>query len=117
LNLEHDEQDFPEDIRHEAVSLKLITGKPVDKKALFENLWQALDTQYSVLLQGQGEKLIRSFENHSVFSLGEQVIVQVEGRRDSGYYAGIDSRGGLVLEKEGKKNSYYSAEIKAIIRD
>ncbi|MGD8537049.1 MAG: biotin--[acetyl-CoA-carboxylase] ligase [Candidatus Aminicenantes bacterium] len=114
LNLSHEKDDFPEEIRQQAVSLKLITKEDTDEKALLENLWQALNRWYGLFLQGKREKIINAFQERSAFPLGSEVTLALDGEEISGIYKGINSQGGLVLEREGVEKTFFSAEIKTV---
>ncbi len=106
--------DFPEEIRPHAVSLKLITKEETDEKALLENLWQALNHWYRQFLQGKREGIISAFQEKSVLPLGSEITLALDGEEISGIYKGINPQGGLVLEREGEERAFFSAEIKAV---
>jgi len=117
LNLSQKKEDFPEEIRSIATSLKLITGKIVDEAALLRNLWKALNRWYLLFCQGQGHKIVWSFEKNSIFPPGKKITVESEKGLTTGIYRGIDSFGGLILEAGRKKTSFFSTEIKAITHE
>jgi BirA family biotin operon repressor/biotin-[acetyl-CoA-carboxylase] ligase len=114
LNVSHGKDDFPEEIRQQAVSLKLITKEEPDEKALLENLWQALNHWYGQFLQGKKEGIISAFQERSALPLGSEVTLTLDGEEISGIYKGINSQGGLVLERGGEERAFFSAEIKAV---
>jgi len=114
LNVNHRKDDFPEEIRQQAVSLKLITEKDTDRNTLLESLWQALNHWYGQFLQGKVEEIISAFEERSVLPLGSEVTLALDGEEISGIYKGIDSKGGLILERSGEERAFFSAEIEAV---
>jgi len=114
LNVSHRRETFPEEIRHQATSLKLITKVEVDKKALLGNLWPVLNYWYGQFLQGKAENIVRAFQENSVLAPGKDITVITEGTEVSGTYQGIDLLGGLILETRGERRSFFSAEIKTI---
>lgn len=115
LNLSHKKKEFPEAIRSISTSLKLITKKDVDREGFLQNLWKALNHWYQLFCRGQGLKIIRSFEEGSVFTKGQKIMLQSQKGHITGIYKGVDSQGGLVLEEGGKDKAYFSAEIKKLI--
>lgn len=117
LNLNHEKEDFPPDIRPLATSLKLITSKEVDEQALLQSLWKALDHWYRLFCQGQGMRIAQAYERNSLLSPGDKLALENERGEFTGIYRGIDSRGGLILEEGGRMASYFSAQIKAIIHE
>lgn len=117
LNVSHEKSDFPEEIRQQATSLRLILKKDVDKKTILQNLWCSLDYWYEKLLNNEREKITSEFQEYSILSLGENFSVITERGEVTGIYAGIDLQGRLILERERKKRALYSAEIKTIKND
>jgi len=114
LNVSHERNDFPEEIRRQAVSLKLISEKNIDEGNLLGNLWQALNHWYGQFLQGNREKIISTFQEKSVLPLGKEITLATDTEEISGIYRGINAQGGLVVESRGEKKTFFSAEIIAI---
>lgn len=114
LNVSHERNEFPEEIRTHATSLKLIKKEDVDTKGILENLCSTLNHWYSQFLLGKEEKIVRSFQESSLLPLGKEVTVVTESTEIPGIYRGIDSQGGLILDRRGKRSSFFSAEIKRI---
>jgi BirA family biotin operon repressor/biotin-[acetyl-CoA-carboxylase] ligase len=86
LNLNHGRDDFPEEIRDQATSLKLISKEDMDKNFLLGNL--------------------------SILPPGKEITLVSESGDVPGVYRGIDTQGGLILESRGKRRAFFSAEIK-----
>ncbi len=114
LNVSHLEEDFPEEIRQQAISLKCITGEGPDEKELLSGLWTALNQWYGLFLKKEADRITRAFLERSTLTLGEEVILVTDKEEISGIYRGIDHQGGLILESGGKKKVHFSAEIKTI---
>lgn len=117
LNVGHRREDFPEEIRHQATSLKLITKAEIDKKAILGNLWPVLNYWYGQFLQGEAENIVRAFQENSILPPGKDITVITEGTDVSGTYQGIDLLGGLILVTKRERRSFFSAEIKTIKSD
>jgi BirA family biotin operon repressor/biotin-[acetyl-CoA-carboxylase] ligase len=114
LNLNHGRDDFPEEIRDHATSLKLISKANTDKNILLRNLWPALNRWYVGFLREEEEKIIRNFQENSILPLGMEIILATERGEIHGIYRGIDTQGGLILDSRGKIKSFFSAEIKTV---
>jgi BirA family biotin operon repressor/biotin-[acetyl-CoA-carboxylase] ligase len=114
LNISHARDDFPEEIRDQAISLKLISKERPDEKVLLNNLWQALSHWYGQFMHGKGDMITSAYQEISVLSPGKKVILDTDRGEISGIYRGINPQGGLVLESEGKKTTYFSAEIMVV---
>lgn len=114
INLSHRRKDFPEEIRSLATSLKLISKKHMDRDKFLGKLLKALNNWYRLFLERRNEEIVRSFQSHSLLPLGKEIKLVTETEEVLGTYAGIDSRGGLILETKGKRASFFSGEIRTI---
>jgi BirA family biotin operon repressor/biotin-[acetyl-CoA-carboxylase] ligase len=114
LNLNHDRGDFPEEIRQQAVSLKLITKEDIEEGQLLGNLWQELNHWYGQFLLAKREGIVKAFQKRSVLAVGREMTVDMDGEMISGIYRGINLQGGLILECEGEKKILFSAEVTAL---
>lgn len=114
LNLNHGRDDFPEEIRDQATSLKLISKEDMDKNFLLGNFWPALNHWYGGFSQEEQEKIINRFQENSILPLGKEITLITESEEVPGIYRGIDTQGGLILESRGKRRAFFSAEIKTV---
>jgi BirA family biotin operon repressor/biotin-[acetyl-CoA-carboxylase] ligase len=114
LNINHGRDDFPEEIRHQATSLELISKEDVDEDILLKNLWHALNQWYGRFLQNEKDKIVCHFQENSILPLGKEITLVTESGEVSGVYGGIHSQGSLILESQGKRKSFFSAEIKTM---
>jgi len=116
INLSHKREDFPEEFRSQATSLKLLLRKEIDKEILLSKLWEILDDWYNFFLQGKDVQIVRVFEECSVFSSGEKLTVETEKERIKGEYRGLDLRGRLLLVTGKRERSLLAAEVLEIKR-
>jgi BirA family biotin operon repressor/biotin-[acetyl-CoA-carboxylase] ligase len=112
LNISHRSEDFPEDIRASATSLRLITNSDIDERELLEKLWPALSHWYLLFCQGEGERIVSAFQENSIVPLGKELTLVTQEGEISGIYRGIDPDGGLILEINGERRSFFTAEIR-----
>jgi BirA family transcriptional regulator, biotin operon repressor / biotin---[acetyl-CoA-carboxylase] ligase len=73
INVNHEEHDFPPDLRALATSVRMALKRAGDPEALFHKLLESLANWYDVFCRGGQETIIRSFEAHSTFRKGETV--------------------------------------------
>jgi BirA family biotin operon repressor/biotin-[acetyl-CoA-carboxylase] ligase len=114
LNMNHARDDFPEEIRHQATSLKLISKKDTDENIMLKNLWPALNHWYGRFLRDEKDKIVSQFQENSILPLEKEITLITESGEVSGIYRGIHSQGSLILECRGKRKSFFSAEIKTV---
>lgn len=115
LNVRHKKADFPEALRRAAVSLRMITRRPPDQEGLLVELGKALTVWYRLFVEGSKEKIVRTFEKHSTFSLGERITLVSGGRKVSGVYRGLGIDGALRLESGGRVRSFLAARVESAV--
>jgi BirA family biotin operon repressor/biotin-[acetyl-CoA-carboxylase] ligase len=114
LNVNHEEADFPEELRAMATSLRLITGRPWDREALLTRLCQTLDSWYNSLIRGGKDEVIRGYEERMAFAPGTRVRVATLRDEIRGVYCGLTQEGRLRLERDGRPESLSFEEIRAL---
>lgn len=115
LNVHHEKQDFPEPLRASAVSLRMITRRSPDEEGLLTELWRALDRWYRLFVGGSHEEIVRAFERHSTFSLGERIVLASEGGKIGGIFRGLEINGALRLESGGQVRSFLAAQVESAV--
>ncbi len=101
LNVHHDTQDLPEELRATATSLRLATGRVIPRGDLAAEIYNGLDRWYREFTEGRFETILARGRERSAI-LGSSVDVLAEDERWSGRAVDLDSDGALlVLEKSG----------------
>jgi len=99
--------DFPEEISHIATAVENETGTDVSREALLAEIVNELDKLYKTYTDGH---FLEEYRRLSCVT-GKDIKVI---RGDEVFYAkalGIDKKGGLVIEKDGRTEVLYSGEI------
>lgn len=109
VNLE--EADYPEELRAKAVSLKMASGRTIDRIELIAAAMEEFETLYD-LYREQGFAPIRSmWEAHSVTLHRPAALLTPQGRVE-GVPEGLDDAGGLIVrQRDGTLRTIYSAEM------
>lgn len=116
VNLNHQEEDFPETLRPHSTSIRLITGRPQDRDRLLKCLCQTFGSWYNSLYQGRRREVIRAFEKRMTFSTGDGIVMTTEDGRIPCFYKRLDEDGRLVIERNGNTLSFSFEEIRALDR-
>ncbi len=104
LNLNHGPDDFPEELRDKAISLRQAYGHRVDREEILNQLWPNINFWYQVFLDGQDKRIINFFEQHHIFSKGEEIRIDFNGQEIIGLFDGLSPDGALVIvTAEGRK--------------
>ncbi|MCS7089213.1 MAG: biotin--[acetyl-CoA-carboxylase] ligase [Verrucomicrobiota bacterium] len=97
VNLER--RDFPNELRAVATSLRLETGRPLDRPALAAALLVALDEDYRRICQGRFREVADEWARHCS-TLGRQVVLLLGRRRLGGRAEALDDTGALLVRTE-----------------
>ncbi|MDP2914270.1 MAG: biotin--[acetyl-CoA-carboxylase] ligase [Candidatus Aminicenantes bacterium] len=112
LNVDHDLDDFPEDIRALAVSVRMATQRPTDRERLLGLLLAEIERWRDVFSgPAGGDEIVRTFERHSIFRKGDPVTVIKDDERIQGVYHGVGYDGALSVLVESDIRRFTSADI------
>lgn len=100
VNLNACEDDFAEELRPIATSVRMETGAPVDRLAFTAALLARLETAYEAFVDRGFAALAPAWEKRSLLT-GREVAVAGVGGELRGQCVGIDSDGALLLERDG----------------
>ena len=110
LNCHHEAEDFPEELRSIAISLKSATGTAPSTLLLAARLIESLYEMDRQLLSDPHS--IMSQYRLDCVTLGRPVTVIREDRERRGYAAGLDDRGGLIVDyPDGSRETVNSGEV------
>ncbi len=101
LNLNLAREQVPSELRDNATSVLIATGRRCDRIALAGALFKRLDTRY-METETRGFGVIRPLWEHFSALTGRSVVVVDTGARIAGVVKGIDADGALLLETTGR---------------
>ena len=117
LNVRQKKEDFPRELRPKAVSLAMVVNKRVRMSDLMRSLLEEIGRVFRIIEEGKKAEVIRSFLARTVHPAGTPLTVVTDAGSRSGIFAGLDDRGGLLLDENGRRGVYYSAEISLLQAD
>ena len=91
--------EFPAELRKQATSLKIETGRTVSRAELATAILQELDRDYLRVCTGQFAKVADEWEAHCK-TIGRDVTIQVGDRRIAGRAESLGENGELLLRTE-----------------
>ena len=91
--------DLPADLRKLATSLKIETGKNLDRAELAVQILHELDRDYERICSGQFEDVADGWEDHCS-TLGRRVVIRIGAREIRGRAESLDDDGALLLRTE-----------------
>jgi BirA family biotin operon repressor/biotin-[acetyl-CoA-carboxylase] ligase len=111
VNLKED--DYPEQLKAIATSLRLASGHKVDRIQIIKHVWEEFEALYD-LYQEKGFEPIRTAWEALTMSLGSTVRANTPKGPIEGTALSIDEMGALVVKlADGEMVKLYSAEIQS----
>ena len=96
LNVNLNEENFPDDLKPLATSLRLECGKPILRSSLAVHLLRALDADYRRIRKGQFKMVSEEWESQCI-TLQKRVRIHQMDRVIDGYAESLDSEGALMV--------------------
>ncbi len=113
INVNHRQDDFPEELRSSAISLRMAAGREFDIDTVNGTLAHIFFRWLDKLEMGQNKTIIRRVNRLSHFVRGETVYIRDGKGNVGGVFERIGLDGGIVLtDPRGNRITYYSGEIR-----
>ncbi len=103
VNVNQQKQDFPQTLRNQAGSLRMVVGYPVDRPACAVDLLRELDRLYATLVDEGCEAVAEEWRWRSD-TLGKKVRVDTGTAVVEGVAEALDENGGLVVRTHRGKS-------------
>jgi BirA family biotin operon repressor/biotin-[acetyl-CoA-carboxylase] ligase len=97
INVNH--TSFPPELASLATSLRIQTGRPLDREALLQSLLRSIDDCCEILRSGGTAALLKMFTSSSSYVSGKRVKVDLGERTIEGVTAGLDDAGFLRVRR------------------
>ena len=111
VNVNHQRDQFPEDLRDLATSLLLENGHATDRTLMAISILERLDEGYQDYLQGGTEPLTKNWTQLTDM-FGKPVCLTLGKQSISGTALGLDEQGRLIVCMEnGQKRAFSSGEV------
>ncbi len=113
INVNH--AQFPPDLAELATSLKIQTGRAIDKELLLESLLGSIDDCCEILRSGGNAALLRMFSIASSYVSGKRVKVDLGERTIEGVTVGLDDAGFLRVKRaDGGVETIFSGGVRPV---
>jgi BirA family biotin operon repressor/biotin-[acetyl-CoA-carboxylase] ligase len=99
LNVNFESDDFPQEIRKIATSVRIESGRPFRRCEIAAGLLEELDSDYRRLLKGEFEEIADEWEA-ACSTIGHNIEIAAGNRIISGRAESLDSQGALLLRTQ-----------------
>lgn len=107
-----DLQEFQEGIRERATSLRIETGRRVNRAALLQDVLKRFENNYEIFLQTLDMSRLRAGYQARLQGIDGEVRVLEPAGEYTGVSRGINDRGELIVEREnGERTAVYAGEV------
>lgn len=114
INVNHSEDQFPDEIKSIATSLSIELGEKVNRAALIQRILAKMEHLYTSYLKN-GFGVIKLLWESYAISIGQQIIARTLNGSIEGRAKGITAEGVLVLEElDGTIHHIHSADIELV---
>lgn len=121
INVSHCIEDFPEDLRDKATSLRIFLNSTVEqpeisveipeRSKLIRNILTELEKIYNVISEGNTEYVINQWEKYSL-TLGNEVLVTARNNKYAGVARQVTKEGKLIVDcEDGITREILSGEV------
>jgi BirA family biotin operon repressor/biotin-[acetyl-CoA-carboxylase] ligase len=111
INANQEICNFNKEIQQKAISLKMCSGKKINRSGLLTCILQNLDNVYKEIRAGNSEKVIDRWKEHSV-TIGKSVKFTFSGNEYVGIARTIAEDGKLIVEcNDGQMREISAGEI------
>ncbi|HLQ95209.1 MAG TPA: biotin--[acetyl-CoA-carboxylase] ligase [Pseudogracilibacillus sp.] len=111
MNVNQQIEDFPEDIKEKATSLRAETGEKVELNDLIQRFLELFEKRYTTYLHEGFDRVKSSWETYG-FRLKETLQIANGNETWEGVFLGIAEDGALLAERaDGSIEKVYSGEI------
>jgi BirA family biotin operon repressor/biotin-[acetyl-CoA-carboxylase] ligase len=102
---------FPPDLASRATSIELEAGRPIDRARVFADSLAALGRRYDDLLTGRFDAILDEWRRRSPGGVGARVSWTTPSGPQVGITAGIDDRGALLVDVDGRLERIVAGEV------
>jgi len=99
INVHHGSEDFPPEMRVAATSIRLATGRSVDRGTLVATVYDTLDRWYAIFCSGDRTRILQAARAQTA-TLGRDVTVACGADRWQGEALDLDADGALLVRAE-----------------
>lgn len=112
IGINTNQTEFPEEIKEMASSIRLETGKKVNRAELLGTFLNVFETYYETFLETEDLTKLSEEYNHLLVNRGKEVKVIEKEKERILTAIGIDNRGGLIVEDSaGQRETIISGEV------
>lgn len=109
ININHNKDDFPEELKKKAISLKILKNKDFRIENIFEKILVLMEE--NIIKQEKIAELIMKIKKYSRFKKKENIIIKTREGEFEGIFLGYNPDSSILIEIDGKEKDIYEGEV------
>jgi BirA family biotin operon repressor/biotin-[acetyl-CoA-carboxylase] ligase len=110
ININQDTAFFDNDALKHGTSLKLVTGQVGNRIFILENILESLEENLFFAKGSDVSLVLKKWKNYCPY-IGKPLTIISKGKNYHGVFSDMDHDGGLVLDINGKKHTFYAGDV------
>ncbi|OLP65013.1 Bifunctional ligase/repressor BirA [Bacillus pumilus] len=110
INVNQTADDFPDELKDVATSMRIELGEKVDRAALIQSIMYHFETRYDEYLKHGFQPIKQLWETYTM-TIGKRIIARTVNGQYTGKALGMNDEGVLLLETSDGIQKIYSADI------
>ena len=108
--MEHEFEHETPELKETATSLRLATGKEIDRVLLFRTIMKSFEDHHARMSRTHFQSVVPVWTAHTAM-LNREITVSLQGTTLSGIARGLSSDGGLILNTDGQDRTLFAGDV------
>ncbi|MFN0156807.1 MAG: biotin--[acetyl-CoA-carboxylase] ligase [Bacteroidota bacterium] len=110
IGINVNQQMFGNDLAHKATSLRLESGKELDRTSIFKEVLLSLEKTYQSSAGTAFQSIVPHWLLHTTM-INKNISVSLQGNIISGIVKGLSPEGGLILQSNGDEKTVFAGDV------
>jgi BirA family biotin operon repressor/biotin-[acetyl-CoA-carboxylase] ligase len=104
---------FPDDLAVKATSLRLASGKELDRIRLLRRVLETLESRYAELMKKGFHSILPAWLSRAAM-MNKEIALSQAGTVFSGVVKGLSPEGALILQSNGTEKTFFAGDVTII---
>jgi len=110
IGINVNQERFAPELKETATSLRLATGKEIDRVLLFRTIMKSFEDHHARMSRTHFQSVVPVWTAHTAM-LNREITVSLQGTTLSGIARGLSSDGGLILNTDGQDRTLFAGDV------
>ncbi len=110
IGINVNQQAFGNELINKATSLRLESGKELDRPGLFKEVLHSLEKTYHTSAGTAFQSIVPQWLSHTTM-INKNISVSLQGNVISGVVKGLSAEGGLILQSNGDEKTVFAGDV------